>query len=94
MQSRMSGKVRSLPLSHGPTNGRNQAHRRYRTSMKIGWAVHPHQRLTGFVELAGRGLVRELGHGGHDPAPSRPSSSPASASSSARAALSSSTLSP
>jgi hypothetical protein len=47
------------------------------------------------VDPAGRGLVCELGHGGHDPAPSRrPSSSPASASSLARAALSSSALSP
>jgi len=36
--------------------------------MRIGGGF-THQRLTILVDSAGRGLVRELGHGGHDPAP-------------------------
>ena len=51
-------------------NGRNRAHRSHRTSMRIGGGF-THQRLTILVDSAGRGLVRELGHGGHDPVPGR-----------------------
>jgi hypothetical protein len=59
---------------------------------------HQHQALDfdALVDPAGRGLIGELANGGHDTAPGSPapSSSPTSASSLARAALSSRALSP
>jgi hypothetical protein len=40
------------------------------TSNRAEWAVHPSE-TDQLVDAAGRGLVGELGHGAHDPAPSR-----------------------